>query len=531
MRSLDKVKQTKERPAFSWPFYYLWYIMNSGGIDMEIYIILLTAALFSAPVYIPELYFLSWIAFIPLIYLSYNEDYNHSFITAFLVGLLSSLFSFYWVYQPLSLQLNLPLSLIFLILSIFFIISALPIAVWTVINKFLQPRHSFSPFIAALSWGSLEYLRYRYININPFNYIAYNQTGFNSLTQFSAVGGIFLVAFLAVLLGGYLVKIYLKPSFKRAVPLVIILILIIVFPYIYYGNTGEDAIYKDVEIINSQQSAEEDMFTRVRENTKKIADLINQSSSSYVFAPQNALSFDLIRNNYYRNILYENIRDNFESKYIQLGSRAGTGENYNTELKDSLFLLNNKLEIVNRYSRRKNIFDLNNLLYQDRISSFLSSYLELDIGNVSEDKIDVFELNDLKYINLLSEELYKPLEGNVSAKDFNLILNSADESNIDAQAFKNYSWSAAVLRAAENRVSVLRAAKNGYNGYIDPAGKEKLKKLSPQGILESSVLLKKSGSYYQSNSYFVANIMLILTGLISLIKLIFLVKEKRFSND
>ena len=498
---------------------------------MEFYIILLTAVLFSAPVYIPELYFLSWTAFIPLIYLSYNEDYSHSFITALLVGLLSSLFSFYWVYQPLSLQLNMPFSLIFLILSIFFIISALPIAVWTVVNKFLQPSNSFSPFIAALSWASLEYLRFRYININPFNYIAYTQTAFNSLTQFSAVGGIFLIAFLAVLLGGYLVKIYLKPSLKRTVPLLIILILIIIFPYIYYDNLEEDAVYQEIEIINSMQSTEEDQFSRVRENTKKIAELINQSSSSYIFAPQNALSFDLIRNNYYRNILYTEIKDNLSSKYIQLGSRSAAEEDYNSELKDSLFLINNQLEIVNRYSRRENIFDLNNLLYKENISNFLSSYLEFNIEDTAEEKIESVNLNDLRYINLLSEEIYKPLNQTVSEKNYNLIVNSADESNIDSGVFKNYSWSAAVLRAAENRVSVLRVVKDGYNGYINPAGKEKSKKLKQQGILKNRVLLKKSSSYYQSNSYLAANIMLVLSALILFIKLIFLVKERRFDNN
>lgn len=84
-----------------------------------------------------------------------------------------------------------PFSFTLFILFLYFLVSALPLAVWVIINKFLQPEKTYSPFIAALSWVSLEYLRFEFFNFNPFNYIAYSQSSFNLISQYASYGGIF----------------------------------------------------------------------------------------------------------------------------------------------------------------------------------------------------------------------------------------------------------------------------------------------------------------------------------------------------
>src|SRR6056297_181950 len=83
---------------------------------MEFILIILSSLLFTIPHYFPALFFLSWFAFIPLIYLIKDYDYSHSFIIALLIGFLNSAISFYWIYQPLSKTLKMPFSFIFYIL-------------------------------------------------------------------------------------------------------------------------------------------------------------------------------------------------------------------------------------------------------------------------------------------------------------------------------------------------------------------------------------------------------------------------------
>lgn len=495
---------------------------------MEFYLIILSAVLFSLPAYLPGLFFLSWTAFIPLIYLTYDEDYKHSFVIAFLVGLISSVLKFYWIYLPIKEQLKMPFAFIFLIVFIYFILSGLPVAVWVICNKFLQPRNSFSPIIAALSWSSLEYLRFEYLNLNPFNYLAYTQTEFNSLIQFASWGGIFLVSFMAVLIAGYLIKIYLKPSIKRSIPLIIILILVLSIPY-FFNKTAVEG-YQKVELLNINPTSEENIFAETRKNTELAAELIKKSTTNYIFTPENFLYFDLIRNNYYRNILFSGIENNIDGKYIQLGSRAGHEENYDSKKENSLFLLNDNLEIINRYDQSNDLLSLNNIILQSEILSLIEEHFASNFNSAKKDNIKQINTNKLKYINLLSIEILNPVNFDNVDKDFNLIINSADESNIKSKVFNNYTWAASVLRAAENNIPVLRAVKDGYSGYIAPGGSEGIKVYNNKKIITAEVKLNSNSSYYQKNSGFIAFILLVVTIIIFILKFIIVVNRKYLKN-
>jgi apolipoprotein N-acyltransferase len=495
---------------------------------MEFYLIILSAVLFSLPAYLPEFFFLSWAAFIPLIYLTYEEDYKHSFVIAFLVGLISSVLKFYWIYHPIEEQLKMPFAFIFLVIFIYFILSGLPVAVWVIFNKFLQPKISFSPIVAALSWSSLEYLRFEYLNLNPFNYLAYSQTGFNSLIQFASWGGIFLVSFLAVLIAGYFVKIYLKPSLKRAIPLIFILIVILSVPYLF--NKAALESYQKVELLNINPTVEENIFLETRKNTELAAELIKESKTNYIFTPENFLYFDLIRNNYYRNILFSEIKDNIDGKYIQLGSRAGHEENYDSKKMNSLFLLNDSLEIINRYNQSNNLLSLNNIILKSKIISLIEEYWVPDFNASRQYNIKQININQLQYINLLSIEILNPVKYDNTAENLNLIINSADESNIQAKVFNNLTWAASILRAAENNISVLRAVKDGFSGYIAPGGKEEIKVYNNKKIITAEVKLNSTSSYYQKNSDFTAIFLLAVTTFILLLKISILIYGKYLKN-
>lgn len=492
---------------------------------MELFLILVTALLFTAPVYIPQLFFLSYLAFIPLIYLTREKDYRHSFIIAWLIAVIVGFLSFFWLYYPLSELLEVPFVFLFLILFLYILISSSALALWVILNKFLQPKNSFSPFIAAFSWASLEYLRFNYFNINPFNYLAYSQSSFSRLLNYASLGGIFLVSFLAVLIAGYLVKIYYKPSIKRTVPLIIILVLIIfIIPNRF--NSGADQSREKIDIINLSQINNEIIFDEVEENTELLGELIAESNNQYLFAPQNSLGFDLLRNNYYRDKFYAQIEGELEAKFLQIGSKAAAENNFEAELKDSLFLIDSNLEIINRYDKStKNLF-LNNFFLRDELGSFLDKFINLDPHPFSLEAKEVIALNDLKYLNLISSEIYNPLIFKEQNHDFNLIVHSSDERRIDFKVFKNYSWGAAVLRAAENRVSVLKTSREGYNGYITPRAKAEIKSISAKGVIETEVLLQSSSSYYQRNPDRIAEIMLIITALIFLLKTIVVIKNK-----
>ncbi|MFP4198366.1 MAG: copper homeostasis protein CutE, partial [Halanaerobium sp.] len=315
---------------------------------MEFILIILSSFLFTVPHFYPALFFLSWFAFIPLIYLISDYDYGHSFIIALLIGFLNSAFSLHWIYQPLSTALKMPFSFNLFILFIYFLISALPLAFWVMINKFLQPKYSYSPFIAAVSWTVLEYLRFEFFNFNPFDSFAYTQSASSLLVQYAAYGGIFLVTFIVVLIASYLVKIYLEPEWKKALPLLFIFLILIVLPYFIQPAPSGEENSKNVDLMVVEAATAENNFVKIEKEIEGLTDLVKDSKSQFVFIPEKSLSFDLMRNNYYRDQMFSQLENNLGDSYLQLGAQAGVEKSYNSETVNSLFLLAEKMEIVER---------------------------------------------------------------------------------------------------------------------------------------------------------------------------------------
>lgn len=498
---------------------------------MEFILIILSSILFTIPLYSPSLFFLSWFAFIPLIYLTSDYDYSHSFIIAVLVGFLNSLFSFYWLYQPLNESLAMPFSFNIFILFIYFLISALPLALWLLINKFLQPKYSFSPIIAALSWGSLEFLRFKYLNINPLNYLAYTQSSFSWISQYASFGGIFLVSTLTVLIGAYLFKIFLEPSLKRSIPLIIIFILIIVIPIFYNSAQEKGYEYQKVDLLVKNSEINNNIFEKLEQEINLLAELSKKAQSNYIFTAEDSISFDLLRNNFYRNKLFSQLGDDLADSYLQLGTITSADGSYNSEIFNSLFLFDGDFNQLNRYNKESSIVEAVNLPYKEQLFSMIDDYLNFKYTN-TDNELKQFEVAELSYLNLISDEIFIPiLSKNYDLENkFNLIVNSAEEK-INSRVYSNLSFGAAVFRAAESNKTVIRVVSGGYSGYITPEAKIGMKKIIENDIKTINIPLIKKESYYQKYPDRIITIILLLTSLIVLIKSIIIIKNKISSRN
>ncbi|MFN2339840.1 MAG: copper homeostasis protein CutE [Halanaerobium sp.] len=501
---------------------------------MEFILIILSSILFTIPYYFPALFFLSWLAFIPLIYLIKDYDYSHSFIIALLVGLLNSIFSLYWLYQPLSSVLKMPFSFNLFILFIYFLISALPLALWVLLNKFLQPEYSYSPFIAALSWTVIEYLRFEFFNFNPFNYFAYTQSAFSVVVQYAAYGGIFLVSFISVLIASYILKIYLDPAWKKAVPLVFILLLLVVIPFFIQSTPELEVNRKSVDLLVAKSGEAENVFEKIEKEISNLSSLAADSKSEFIFTPAKSLSFDLIRNNYYRDQLFSQLESSLEASYLQLGAEAAAETSYNAEILNSLFLISEEMDFINRSNQQRNILAGINFPYLEELRSFAETYL-----NISSDLIEnnspaaAVELEELKCLNLFAGEIFIPLVSRKEnyASGQNLIVYSAAEASIDSNLYNNLSFAAGVYRAAETNTDLIRAVSDGYSGQINERGKIIFKKRIENNHQTVDLILQNKESYYQRYPERIINIIISIFLMITLIKVIMLLKNKWSSRD
>lgn len=500
---------------------------------MEFILIILSSFLFTIPYYFPALFFLSWFAFIPLIYLIKDYDYSHSFIIALLVGFLNSLFSLYWLYQPLNSALKMPLSFNIFILLIYFLYSSLALGIWVVINKFLQPKNSYSPFIAALSWTVLEYFRFNFLNINPFNYFAYTQSSFSLITQYTAYGGLFLVSFISVLISSYLLKIYLDPNWKKAIPLVIIFIILVLIPLFTFPNSEANLKEQRVDLLINETGEKDSDFDKFETEINNFAALIEKKNSSYIFTAADNFSFDFIRNSFYRDNLFSKLENKLDNSYLQLGSRTAANINYGSETLNSLFLLSEKLEIINRSNQQLNFISGINLINKEKLINFLAKHLNFDYKPMKDSPpTKIVEIAELKLINLISEEIFHPLVSmkNSYEQSANLIIYSAAEENINSLVYNNLSLAAAVYRAAESNTALIRVVSGGYSSSIDYRGKILLKEKIKNDIRTYNLSLYEGQSYYQKHQNRIINIIISIFFIILFIKIIIKTRNKLSSR-
>jgi len=173
----------------------------------------------SLPFSYPHLYLLSWVGMIPFLYALIRESkarYSRYFIAGTLLGITIIFSSSFWLYYPLVEFSGLPIiSAIFLFLLVF-VLFGLIYGLWACTFVFLNKQKGLSPFWLAISWTAFEYLRFRFVPALPFGFIAYTQSEFLSLVQFAEYGGIYLVAFVVMLINAYIFKtIYNKKGKYR----------------------------------------------------------------------------------------------------------------------------------------------------------------------------------------------------------------------------------------------------------------------------------------------------------------------------
>jgi apolipoprotein N-acyltransferase len=427
-----------------------------------------------------------------------------------------------------------PSSFNLFILFIYFIISALPLAVWVLLNKFLQPEYSYSPFIAALSWSVLEYLRFEFLNLNPFNYFAYTQSSFTFIAQYAAYGGIFLVSFISVLIASYLLKIFLEPNWKKAVPLLMIFIILAIIPLYSYPSSEANLNKQSVDLLINKSQENNNHFEKIEDEINDFAALIENKKSNYIFTAENNFSFDLIRNSFYRDNLFSKLENKLDNSYLQLGSLTAATANYDSEILNYLFLLSANLKIINRSNKQMNFLSGVNFINKEKLINFFAAHLNFNYKMIKRpQKIEIIEAEKIKFINLISDEIFIPLVSrrNNYAVDLNLIVNAAAEEKINSGVYNNLALAAAVYRAAESNTTLVRAVSGGYSAYIDYRGKIISKEKLKNNIKTYNLTLYEGQSYYQKNPTKIINIFIIILLIIAFIKIMIILRNKFSSRN
>ena len=472
--------------------------------------------LLSIPFSYPNLYFIAWLALLPGLYSLITESSSKAFLKGWIMGMSFLIGISYWLYHPLANFSGLSFPIILVLLLLLFAIFGLPYGIWAWIYIKLKDNNIIHPFLLAFSWVGVEFLRFKLIPFFAFGYLGYTQVNFKSLLQLAELGGILLISFIIILFNGYLFK-FLRYKHKKSLICLLFLIIIIVsygsYQYSNYQNENFNQI--KVGIVQTRIPQENKWLPKnIEKNMNSmLKDRRDFKQNHLIITPETSLTFDLIRNEYYRDIFNKKL-DLFDT-YLQVGSQS-IKKNQKGKFNSS-FLISPEGEIIKRYNKNRLVVFGEYIPFNKLVNSLTNINLKsLESGQ----QIKLFKAPFADWKTAICSEILHPLLIQQKIDKVDFIVNQSNESWYRNSNLQRQMWAAAIMRAVENRRSVVKAGNFAYNGVVYPSGYSNRTDLTYVGGFSVLVKLSRKLTIYQKWGNYIGYISLIVVILIVIIKLL-----------
>ena len=461
---------------------------------MNYLLIITSGILYILPFFNPNLYFFSWFAFIPFLFSIHNESYENLFSKGWLLGFIIVSGVGYPLYFPIKSFSNFNFFILLIILVILFSLLSLIYGIWGKILELILNKKSFNPLYFSISWLSLEIIRHIILNFFPLGYLGYTQANFNPIIQIADIGGVFLLSFIIVLINALIFKFLIAK--KRRYIIISLLIVGLVLSYGFYRIDEYENIQANINIgiIHTYINQSEKWN---RSNKEKYIDLFISKDKQFenvnlIITPESALTFDINRETYYRNQILEKIEEN--NKYYQVGFLATKNDSENYF--NSTYLINQEGEITNRYNKNKLLLFGEYVVFSDLIKK-VTGY-SLNTLNPGKEIVN-FQTPFAKWKTVICSEILYPefVSKNLNQLDF--IVNQSNEAWFeDNSTLKNQMLASLVLRAVENRRSIIKAGNMTYSGIVYPSGKKEIFANKTDKNLIIDVKINKENTIFNS---------------------------------
>ncbi|HLV08761.1 MAG TPA: apolipoprotein N-acyltransferase, partial [Halanaerobiales bacterium] len=428
-------------------------------------IIIISGILITLPFSYPGLFFISWFGLLPFIFMLEDSSPLEAFKKGTVLGIIIFFMTAGWIYYPLVNYSGIPWFFSLILYIVLFVLLGTIFGVWAWVLVIIQ-GNKIRPILIALSWVMMEFVRYKLLGGLPFAFMAYTQVNFLSLIRFAKYGSFLIISFVVILLNGLFYKLIKKKKLRFLIPIVIILVSIIIYGNLkinYYQNQNYQTI--EAGIVNSNQEPEEKWaVTNIEDNMDYfIKETAKLQGIDLAIWPESSLTFDLIRNGYYRNMFMEKI--NTLNTYIQAGSIAIIdAEN---EIYNSSFLISPREGIINRYNKIR-LVPFGEYMPMENIVKLLTG-IEM-VSEQAGEEIVLFSINSHSWKTAICSEILYPEFVYFNKDQAGFIVNKSNEAWYRKGNLQQQMWAAAIFRAVENRTSVVKAGNRAYSGLITPWG-------------------------------------------------------------
>jgi apolipoprotein N-acyltransferase len=432
---------------------------------------------------------LAWVALLPLLAALRNLSPKNGFYLGLCAGLAHYLTLVYWLAYTMSTYGHLPLYASVPILLLLSAYLALYVAIFSLsLTCFRRPV--FLVGIMPCVWVSLEYIRSFLFTGFPWELIGYTQFNVLHLIQISDIFGVYGVSFCIVLSNAAILLAYLcvtgkhwqetKIKARLAAGSVGTLALIFCFVW-FYGNWRIQSIQKLIShspsikaaIVqgNIDQAKKWDPAFQLASTVKYIdlSLLTKKHTPDLVVWPETATPFYFLHNARLSEMVKKGVHDTGTDFLI--GSPSfNLGEN-RVEYYNSAYLIGPEGNVYGRYDKA-HLVPFGEYIPFKKWLPFLGKMVE-GVGDFNPGKKGhTIKWRNLRLgIQICYEIIFPNLSRAMVKNHASVLINITNDAWYGRSSAPHQHFSMTVLRAVENRRSIIRAANTGISGFIDPCGK------------------------------------------------------------
>ncbi|UCD81079.1 MAG: apolipoprotein N-acyltransferase [Desulfobacterales bacterium] len=490
-----------------------------------------------------DLWWLAWVALVPLFLALYGGNVKYSILTAWVFGIITFAGLFSWILEVRGYTW-LHQTIIVSYLSVFFALLGLIIG-FVSRRLGLAAAMVATPFI----WVSIEYLRANFFFLAfPYAWLAHTQHQNIVLIQFASLIGAYGVSFLVVMTNAGIAAVILafsqrfagsRPtafhsSLKRvAVVMTSVTLLSVGLALLYgkyalsHGDAGEKI---KVSVIQGNIPQEEkwdpnfansimEKYTRFTlQASKEMPALIawpEASTPGFIFNSKRSRLLNRIAKLAAQANTHLLVGSSEYPKFYKVTSKGiRTG--------NTAVLFSPQGEIVGRYSKIRLVPFGEYIPLEGKVPwpEFIVPDQRTNYEIPGKD-YKIFDLNGIKFsVSVCWESHFPNLIRKFARRGARFMLNIANEGRYGETAAPYQLLAMTIFRSVENRLPIARATNTGISCFIDQFGRvtgwveNQGKKIFVEGISTQEIGLPQVQSFYTRYGYVFIYICLVISGLL-----------------
>ena len=433
---------------------------------------------------------LAWFSLVPLLIAVQNLTWKDSMRLGLTAGLIHYLTLVYWLYYTMQIYGHLPWYLSIPVLFLMATYLALYITAFAILAARLHNKPAVGLFVIPALWVSLEYIRSFLFTGFPWELMGYSQYRALHIIQISDIFGVYGISFLILLTNVAIYQIYHyytpgdwhKTAYTRGTMIGVVLAAVIMISAAWlYGAlriksidalAGNSASEKIAVVQgNIEQSMKWDptfQVETIRKYTRLSRQADNQKPDLIVW-PETATPFYFLYDTRLSDMVLRGIRE--VDTHFLIGSPSFSKKDKRIEYYNSAYLMGPDGKAIGKYDKA-HLVPYGEYVPLKKWLPFLGKMVAQVGDFVAGKKGETLAWNDYKLGVLICYEIiFSDLSRAVTKNGAAVLINITNDAWYGRTSAPYQHFSMAILRAVENRRSLIRAANTGISGFIDPVGR------------------------------------------------------------